>query len=191
MTYRAPLLLAALLLGCAAEAAPVVAPAPAPAGTAVVTAPTSTSTSTSTSTPTSTPTPTAAAPATAPDAPPSTPPSASGRRPDGLDVTVLIPGSGPGAQTGDHVRVHYVGTLLDGSLFDSSRSKGRSPFTFVLGKGTVIKGWEEGVLGMQVGEVRRLVIPSDLAYGDRGRPPVIPARSSLVFEIEMLAINPR
>jgi FKBP-type peptidyl-prolyl cis-trans isomerase len=110
-------------------------------------------------------------------------------RPDGLEVTVLIPGSGREAQAGDHLRVHYVGTLLDGSQFDSSRSTGRRPFTFVLGKGSVIKGWEEGVPGMQVGEVRRLILPPELAYGDRGSPPKIPAHATLVFEVELLAID--
>jgi peptidylprolyl isomerase/FKBP-type peptidyl-prolyl cis-trans isomerase FkpA len=123
-----------------------------------------------------------------PDDPPA--PRPVGVRPDGLEITVLIPGSGRQAQDGDHLRVHYVGTLLGGSEFDSSRKKGRSPFTFVLGKGSVIKGWEEGVLGMQVGEVRRLVLPPELGYGERGRPPTIPAHSTLVFEVELLAIDP-
>jgi len=85
--------------------------------------------------------------------------------------------------------VHYVGTLLDGSPFDSSRIKGRSPFVFVLGKGSVIKGWEEGVAGMQVGEVRRLILPPELGYGERGQPPKIPAHATLVFEVELLAID--
>jgi FKBP-type peptidyl-prolyl cis-trans isomerase len=117
------------------------------------------------------------------------PPRPVGLRPDGLEVTVLIPGSGRQTQAGDHLRVHYVGTLLDGTQFDSSRSKGRSPFTFVLGKGSVIKGWEEGILGMQVGEVRRLILPPELGYGEHGRPPTIPARSTLVFDVELLAID--
>jgi FKBP-type peptidyl-prolyl cis-trans isomerase len=112
------------------------------------------------------------------------------RRPDGLEVTVLVGGAGREAQAGDRLVVHYVGTLLDGRQFDSSREKGRTPFRFVLGKGSVIKGWEEGVLGMQVGEVRRLVIPSELAYGERGRPPTIPPAATLVFEVQLLAIEP-
>jgi hypothetical protein len=116
---------------------------------------------------------------------------ADGTRDDGLQVTVLLPGSGPPTQTGDRVDVHYVGTLLDGRQFDSSRTKGRAPFRFVLGKGTVIKGWEEGLVGMQVGEVRRLTIPSPLAYGEKGRLPTIPPHSTLVFEIELRSFDPR
>jgi hypothetical protein len=108
---------------------------------------------------------------------------------DGLVVTVLKPASGPTAKLGDHVRVHYVGTLQDGTKFDSSRDRGE-PFAFKLGGGQVIKGWDRGVVGMHVGEVRKLVIPPDLAYGERGRPPVIPPRSTLVFEVELTGIDP-
>ena len=122
--------------------------------------------------------------------PPPPPPGLVSTRPDGLLITVLTPGGGPEARDGDHVRVHYVGTLQDGTVFDTSRKPGRTPFVFVLGKGTVIKGWEAGVVGMRVGELRRLVIPPDMAYGDKGRPPVIPPASALVFDIELLGINP-
>jgi FKBP-type peptidyl-prolyl cis-trans isomerase len=125
-----------------------------------------------------------AGPTAAPSA--ATPPGAP--RADGLGVTVLKPGSGPAAKAGDHVRVHYVGTLVDGTKFDSSRDRG-SPFEFELGRGHVIKGWEKGVLGMQVGEVRKLVIPPELAYGERGHPPVIPAHATLVFEVELVGID--
>jgi len=100
----------------------------------------------------------------------------------------LTPGDGPGAQNGDRVSVHYTGTLLDGTKVDSSLDRGR-PFGFTLGADMVIKGWNQGVLGMKVGEKRRIVIPSTLAYGPRGRPG-IPPNSTLVFEIELLAINP-
>jgi FKBP-type peptidyl-prolyl cis-trans isomerase len=114
--------------------------------------------------------------------------AAGGVRADGLVITTLKPGSGPAAKAGDRVSVHYVGTLTDGTKFDSSRDHG-SPFTFELGEGHVIKGWEKGIVGMQVGEVRKLVIPPELAYGERGHPPVIPANATLVFEVELLAID--
>jgi hypothetical protein len=127
--------------------------------------------------------------ATEPALPPVAGSRADGTRDDGLQVTVLLPGSGPPTQVGDRIHVHYVGMLLDGTQFDSSRTKGRAPFTFILGKGTVIKGWEEGVVGMQVGEIRRLTIPSPLAYGEKGRPPTIPPHSTLVFEIELLSFD--
>jgi FKBP-type peptidyl-prolyl cis-trans isomerase len=104
-------------------------------------------------------------------------------------VKTLVPGSGPGAQAGDHLQVHYVGTFLDGKPFDSSRTRQR-PFEFTLGKGQVIKGWELGLVGIQVGETRKLVIPPSLAYGKLGRPPLIPAESTLVFEVELLNILP-
>jgi FKBP-type peptidyl-prolyl cis-trans isomerase len=101
------------------------------------------------------------------------------------DLTV---GSGDEATTGKTVSVHYTGTLTDGSKFDSSLDRGR-PFEFQLGAGRVIKGWDQGVLGMKVGGKRKLTIPSDLAYGARGFPPVIPPDSTLVFEIELLGVR--
>jgi FKBP-type peptidyl-prolyl cis-trans isomerase len=115
-------------------------------------------------------------------------PAADTPRADGLVITVLKPGSGPAAKSGDTVHVHYVGTLTDGSKFDSSRDRGQ-PFTFELGKGQVIKGWDRGVVGMQVGEMRKLVIPPHLGYGERGHPPVIPAAATLVFEVELMGID--
>lgn len=103
----------------------------------------------------------------------------------GLQYEILTPGSGAEAQKGQTVSVHYVGTLTDGSQFDSSRDRGR-PFQFPLGGGRVIKGWDEGVAGMKVGELRRLTIPAALGYGARGFPPVIPPNATLVFEVELL-----
>src|SRR5690606_7962828 len=100
------------------------------------------------------------------------------------DLTV---GKGPAVKTGDTVQVHYTGTLLSGSKFDSSLDRDE-PFEFTVGRGMVIKGWDEGVVGMQVGGKRKLTIPADKAYGKAGRPPKIPPNSPLVFEIELVKI---
>ncbi len=95
-------------------------------------------------------------------------------------------GTGEIAQPGDIVTVHYVGTLESGKVFDSSVDR-NEPFTFPLGEGRVIKGWDEGVVGMQVGGVRKLIIAPDYAYGDRAIGP-IPANSPLFFEIQLLDV---
>lgn len=105
-----------------------------------------------------------------------------------LKIEELKAGDGPEAKAGDRVVVHYVGTLTDGKKFDSSRDRGEG-FTFALGAGQVIKGWDRGVAGMKVGGLRKLTIPSDLAYGARGFPPVIPPNATLVFEVELLGIG--
>lgn len=109
--------------------------------------------------------------------------------------TVLQAGTGMKAKTGDVVNVHYTGWVQDetaaenkGKEFDSSRTRGR-PFVFTLGAGQVIKGWEVGVTGMQVGEQRRLVIPPEQGYGDRGVPGVIPPAATLIFDVELLKIG--
>jgi FKBP-type peptidyl-prolyl cis-trans isomerase len=103
-----------------------------------------------------------------------------------LRTTTLQPGKGPAATVNDKLRVHYTGWLEDGTKFDSSRDRG-TPFEFRLGLGQVIKGWDQGILGMQVGEKRRLIIPPSLGYGHAGRSS-IPPNSTLIFEVELLAI---
>ena len=99
----------------------------------------------------------------------------------------LIQGTGEEAVAGRTVEVNYTGWLLDGKQFDSS--KGRGPFSFVLGGGQVIKGWDQGVAGMRVGGQRKLTIPPELGYGMRGYPGVIPAQATLVFEVELLGVR--
>jgi len=105
-----------------------------------------------------------------------------------LQIENVREGTGAEAVAGKTVSVHYVGTLTNGSKFDSSRDRG-APFNFRLGAGEVIKGWDQGVAGMKVGGLRKLTIPSHLAYGDRGFSPVIPPRSTLVFEVELLEVR--
>ncbi|MDO8524553.1 MAG: FKBP-type peptidyl-prolyl cis-trans isomerase [bacterium] len=107
---------------------------------------------------------------------------------DELKIEVLQQGTGPEAKNGDIVSVHYTGYLTNGQVFDSSIGRGQ-PFSFTLGAGQVIKGWDQGVLGMKVGEKRKLTIPSDLAYGTTGAGGVIPPNATLVFEVEMIKIN--
>ena len=106
----------------------------------------------------------------------------------GLKIEVLQDGTGEEAKNGDNVSVHYVGTLEDGTKFDSSIDRGE-PFSFDLGASRVIKGWDLGILGMKIGEKRKLTIPSDLAYGNDGIPNVIPPKATLIFEVELLNIN--
>lgn len=105
----------------------------------------------------------------------------------GLSIEDLVVGPGEVAELGDTVKVHYVGSLQDGTVFDSSREREHS-FEFVLGAGQVIEGWDKGVLGMKVGGSRRLTIPSDMAYGDQGIPGVIPGGATLIFEVELLEV---
>lgn len=105
-----------------------------------------------------------------------------------LQIEDVVVGEGDEARAGQTVSVHYVGTLPDGKKFDSSRDR-REAFTFPLGAGQVIAGWDQGVAGMRVGGVRKLTIPPHLGYGERGFPPVIPPSSTLHFEVELLAVR--
>ena len=98
----------------------------------------------------------------------------------------LVTGKGPEAVRGRNVQVHYTGWLLDGTRFDSSI--GGDPFTFQLGAGEVIEGWDRGVAGMKVGGKRKLTLPPELGYGTRGAPPDIPSNATLVFEVELIAV---
>ena len=131
-----------------------------------------------------------------PDQQPKTQPSTQpgGAKPAGkqADVTTLQKtdikvGTGQAAKTGDHVTVHYIGTLTDGTKFDASRDHGK-PFEFDLGAGGVIKGWDAGVVGMKEGGKRKLVIPPDMGYGPGGQGP-IPPNATLVFEIDLLKVG--
>jgi FKBP-type peptidyl-prolyl cis-trans isomerase len=124
--------------------------------------------------PTPTPTPTPAQP----------PPDPNAK----LEIKDLVVGKGAEAKAGDTVKVHYVGTLLNGDEFDASKKHGNEPFQFDLGKGRVIKGWDEGVAGMKVGGKRKLTIPPHLGYGARGAGAKIPPNSTLVFEVELIDI---
>ena len=103
-------------------------------------------------------------------------------------MTTTKEGSGEIIPKGVKVQVHYTGTLMDGSKFDSSRDRG-TPFEFVLGAGYVIKGWDEGVQKMKVGERAIIICPPDYGYGARGSPPVIPANSTLKFDVEVLSFG--
>jgi FKBP-type peptidyl-prolyl cis-trans isomerase FkpA len=106
----------------------------------------------------------------------------------GLKYQDLKVGEGQEARKGDVVEVHYTGWLTDGKKFDSSLDRNR-PFSFKLGAGMVIKGWDEGVAGMKVGGKRKLTIPPELGYGARGAGDVIPPNSTLVFEVELLKVK--
>jgi FKBP-type peptidyl-prolyl cis-trans isomerase len=106
-----------------------------------------------------------------------------------LKIEVLKEGSGEGAANGNTVSVHYTGWLTDGTKFDSSLDRGQ-PFSFLLGQGSVIQGWEKGVLDMKIGEKRKLTIPAELGYGANGTPGgPIPPNATLIFEVELLGIN--
>lgn len=112
---------------------------------------------------------------------------------NGLVIEILAQGSGASAESGKTVAVHYTGTLEDGTVFDSSVQRG-TPIEFALGTGQVIRGWDEGVVGMEIGEKRRLTIPADLGYGDRGvtlsdGTVLIPGGATLIFDVELVSIK--
>ena len=110
------------------------------------------------------------------------------KTPSGLEIEELAVGDGATAAKGQRVTVHYTGWLTNGSKFDSSKDR-NDPFTFGLGQGQVIRGWDEGVQGMKVGGKRKLTIPSELGYGARGAGGVIPPNAVLVFEVELLGVQ--
>lgn len=105
-----------------------------------------------------------------------------------LGIEDLVVGTGPSPTKGQMAIVHYTGTLTDGTKFDSSLDRG-TPFSFPLGMGRVIKGWDEGVATMKVGGKRKLTVPPEMGYGARGFPGVIPPNSTLIFEVELLDIR--
>lgn len=107
---------------------------------------------------------------------------------DKLKIETLEEGDGVQVESGANISVHYTGTLEDGTKFDSSLDRG-TPFSFKLGVGQVIEGWDSGVLGMRVGEKRKLTIPPSLGYGDKGIPGAIPPNATLIFTVELLSID--
>lgn len=106
----------------------------------------------------------------------------------GLKYEVIEEGTGAAPSAGDTVVVHYTGTLEDGTKFDSSKDRG-VPFEFIIGKGQVIKGWDEGLSTMKVGGKRKLIIPASLGYGSQGAGGVIPPNATLLFDVELLNVK--
>jgi FKBP-type peptidyl-prolyl cis-trans isomerase len=110
--------------------------------------------------------------------------------PDGLKIETTQPGTGTQAvKSGDTVSVQYTGTLTDGTKFDSTADHGGQPFSFTVGAGQVIKGWDEGLIGMKVGEKRTLTIPPSLGYGATGAGDSIPPNATLIFDIQLVSIQ--
>ena len=107
----------------------------------------------------------------------------------GLQIQTTQQGTGAAVKAGDTVSVKYTGKLTDGTVFDSTDKHGGAPFSFTVGAGQVIAGWDQGLIGMKVGEKRTLTIPGDLAYGAQGIPGVIPPNATLVFDIELVSIK--
>ena len=107
-----------------------------------------------------------------------------------LQITDEVVGSGATAVAGDSVTVDYVGSLTDGTVFDASKNHGTTGFTFTLGAGQVIPGWDQGLVGMKVGGTRKLIIPASLAYGSQGAGGVIPPNATLIFEVQLRSVQP-
>ena len=125
------------------------------------------------------------------EAAPSAPPTAKGETKStasGVKYETLKEGTGPVAKSGQNIKIHYIGTLQNGTKFDSSRDRGQ-PLPVTIGIGQVIKGWDEAVPGMKVGESRRLTIPAQAAYGAQGQPPTIPPDSTLIFDVELMGVE--
>lgn len=182
-TSFAALLCGLGLAACGSSKAPGVQAAPSGGATA-----TSVSVSSSTST-SSSATSTATTPKSGPLSTKPTVTAPSGPAPKQLVVKDLIKGTGATATSGKSVTVNYVGVLYkNGKEFDASWKRNQ-PFTFVLGQGQVIKGWDQGVAGMKVGGRRELIIPANLAYGTQGSPPTIPPNAPLVFVIDLLGVS--
>lgn len=116
-----------------------------------------------------------------------------GAQPEGkpmIEILEIAAGTGEGAKMGDTVEVHYTGTFPSGEKFDSSRDPGRTPLKVEIGKTGLIKGFTDGLIGMKLGGKRKITIPYQLAYGEAGRPPAIPPKSTLVFELEIMSLKP-
>jgi len=155
------------------------------------TTPTTATTPTTTKCPSGSPTPCAYAATTPTSGPLSKQPKVtapSGAAPTTLVTKEIIKGTGPEATAGQSVTVNYVGVLYKGGKEFDASWKRKEPFTFTLGKGQVIKGWDQGVAGMKVGGRRELVIPAELAYGKTGSPPTIPPNAPLVFVVDLLGV---
>jgi len=108
---------------------------------------------------------------------------------NGMKIDITKEGTGPAIANGQTAVMLYTGKLTDGSVFDSTSKRNNEPFTFTLGAGQVIKGWDQGILGMKVGEERALTIPPELGYGANGYPPVIPQNATLIFNVTLLGIK--
>ncbi|MFA5087273.1 MAG: FKBP-type peptidyl-prolyl cis-trans isomerase [Candidatus Paceibacterota bacterium] len=106
-----------------------------------------------------------------------------------MKIEILKQGAGAESKAGDSLTVNYTGTFENGTKFDSSLNPGREPFVFTVGAGQVIKGWDQGMVGMKVGEQRKLTIPPELGYGESGIPGAIPGNATLVFVVDLLKIN--
>jgi FKBP-type peptidyl-prolyl cis-trans isomerase FkpA len=131
---------------------------------------------------------TSAAPSAEATTPSAAPSGATHTTSSGVQIEDVQLGAGATAETGKTVSVLYTGRLTDGTKFDSSADHGNQPMEFTLGEGRVIKGWEDGIVGMKVGGKRKLTLPPELGYGAQGAPPEIPPNATLVFEVELLAV---